>query len=487
MSSHVLDSSAPLTVYSFAVALTVLTHCGMSIVSLLSFEELAAASLCCRRWHAVASDPSWQQELIVYAWGAPEVSGLTAEAAEPRLLDFGMKEQVLSVTCADEATLALTTGGDVFHFGKSWSPECPAESVPVRLTELRDVTQVSCSPAGYFHGRGDTTYGRYSCAALTSTGELFTWGRNMAGQCLQGGQELVLRPSRVVLSELLDEECVVTMIGCGLDYLALCVAKCDEREDREADGSADTTTGQTGQTKVLTCGRFCREPPHQLTEAPNLRGVPLRQLACGSFHCVAVTTRGQLYTFGSPIGRDQSNGNLLGTGDPRADRTDVDELNDSDDDSDDSDFGVHMRAWEWTQVQPPRLVRGIGPVASMSCSSYLNIAITVDGRVFTWGDSDGDALGHEEEECNVPRVLAALRGCRVTRGAASYTNAAVATDQGRLYVWGGNAWEGGISGGRQSQGPSEIQWDRACMPQHYRLSSVALGHHHGFLIFRKRP
>jgi len=65
----------------------------------------------------------------------------------------------------------------------------------------------------------------------------------------------------------------------------------------------------------------------------------------------------------------------------------------------------------------------------------------VDGRVLSWGDADGDALGHSTSPCHVPRLLTSLRGCHVTRGSLSYTNAAVATDQGRLYVWGGNGWE----------------------------------------------
>jgi hypothetical protein len=42
----------------------------VSIFRRLSFKELAAASLVCRRWHSVASDPSWQEEVLLYAWGA---------------------------------------------------------------------------------------------------------------------------------------------------------------------------------------------------------------------------------------------------------------------------------------------------------------------------------------------------------------------------------------------------------------------------------
>ena len=35
-----------------------------------------------------------------------------------------------------------------------------------------------------------------------------------------------------------------------------------------------------------------------------------------------------------------------------------------------------------------------GAVAEVACSSYSTIAVTVDGRAYTWGDCDGDSLGH---------------------------------------------------------------------------------------------
>ena len=73
----------------------------------------------------------------------------------------------------------------------------------------------------------------------------------------------------------------------------------------------------------------------------------------------------------------------------------------------------------------------------------------------------------------------------MAHGACSYTNAAVATDEGRCYVWGGNYWEGGIAEGRNAAGPTEVAWGG--VPGCYRCSSVALGHQHGYLIFRKHP
>ena len=87
-------------------------------------------------------------------------------------LVFPMQEQIFSVTCTDAATLALTVGGAVLHWGASWDPDREHTAVPTELPELSDVEQLACTPPGYFHGRGANDWDSgsgYSCAALTRT------------------------------------------------------------------------------------------------------------------------------------------------------------------------------------------------------------------------------------------------------------------------------------------------------------------------------
>ena len=88
---------------------------------------------------------------------------------------------------------------------------------------------------------------------------------------------------------------------------------------------------------------------HALREWEELRGVPLRQLSAGSFHCVALSTRGEMFTWGHEAGRDSSNGNLLGTG----------ELEDEDE--------VPGLAG----IRPPSRVagEGLGAVAEVRCAA----------------------------------------------------------------------------------------------------------------------
>lgn len=94
--------------------------------------------------------------------------------------------QVWKLVCADAATLALTLDGEVYHWGHSWLEQddggWPPTTNPEKISELKDVTAIACTPSGYYHERA-RRHG-YSCAAITSNGALFTWGRNDCGQLL---------------------------------------------------------------------------------------------------------------------------------------------------------------------------------------------------------------------------------------------------------------------------------------------------------------
>jgi len=415
--------------------------------ALLPFYELGAFSRVCKRWRSVASDPSWKPELVVYAWGDADVTGLSVRCPKPTLLDFSLAKQIVKIACSDSSTFALTESGQVWFWGTSWlQGEVDDCREPTLLHELQDIVSVTASPAGYFHGRARRR--GYDCAAVTRQGSLYTWGLNSCGQLLHNDDEIA-RPRRVVaapdrdLWQPADEP--VTHAACGLDYLALCV--------RRTAGRSSTSVLTFGSWLAFEMGRS-----RTTLEWLELRDIPLRQLEAGAFHCCALSTSGELYSWGHPIGQDHSNGNLLGQG----------------------------RCDSFTP-QPPRQVvaDGLGPVAEVSCSSYTTTAITMDGRVFSWGDCDGDALGHTTENCHLPVWLPTLRWHRVSHGSVAYTNAAVATDEGRVFVWGGNHWEGGIAEGRRTKGPSEVKWRG--VPSCYRCNSVALAHRHGFLIFRKEP
>lgn len=416
----------------------------VGVFSMLEFNKLGDLARVSKLWRGVANDPSWKPDLIAYAWGAADVTGLSHACATPKMLVLSMRKEIVHIACSDGSTLALTQSGDVWAWGASWlggegNPE------PTQLHELRDVVSLTCTPAGYFHGRARRV--GFSCAAITRDGALYAWGNNSARQLLIQESQ-VSRPTRV------SESCGLwqprtekaLFVGLGLAFMVLCVQRATEPGARQEE--------RQQHTSVLMFGEFLPGVAAQTKELLELRDVALRQLVAGAFFGCALTPRGELYTFGDRRGTDTSNGNLLGQ-------------------------GAELAACRMLTEE------GMGPVAEVACSTYSTIAITVDGRVFSWGDCDGGALGHHETACDTPHWIAALRWLKVTHGSLSYTNGAVATGEGRVFVWGGNAWQGGIAEGRATILPTEVRWSG--VPACYRCSSVSLAHRHGYLIFRKQP
>ena len=266
-----------------------------------------------------------------------------------------------------------------------------------------------------------------------------------------------------------------------------CLDKADLVERaREASqhAAAPTATPEGGDCQVYTRGRFCRERQHELRPWAALSGLPLRQLAAGGFHCCCVTTTGDIYTWGHQFGDDHANGNLLGHGERHAAANGP-----TPPDGFEIIEGMEEGVGAYGVAHGVRLPRrvasvGLGAVAEIACSTYSTLAITVDGRALSWGDCDGDALGHTNRECDAPFRVAGLAGLLVAHGDVCYTNGAVALKDGSVFVWGGGMWEGGLGSGQE--GPSRVAWGGG-VPPCYRCAAVQLGHRHGYLIFRKEP
>ena len=65
------------------------------------------------------------------------------------------------------------------------------------------------------------------------------------------------------------------------------------------------------------------------------------------------------------------------------------------------------------------------------------MALTVDGKVFSWGEGDDGKLGHfSRMNCERPRLIEALRSKRVRDIAAGSSHSAAITSNGDLYTWG---------------------------------------------------
>ena len=284
------------------------------------------------------------------------------------------------------------------------------------------------------------------------TGELFAWGFDMFGQCLQHrpgeGPKEELRAmgytvAHPTLVDFFPRDEVIEDVSCGVTFSLVL-----------------TKTG-SGQSKIYTAGvyNFVRNAPTYEIETIKgfEEGVSIQKIVCGGFYACALTTNGELYTWGCTRGPDQANGSLLGRASPS--------------------FTMEPGA-----VALPERCVGI------SCSTYSVLAVTESGGALTWGDKDGNALGRGNFEettdsmCSAPAPVDSTDGVNIVSGALSYTNGGVVDSSGEVRVWGGAAWRGGVGSGAEAA--AKVEWSG--VPTCYLCESLRLAHRHALVVFRKR-
>jgi len=136
-----------------------------------------------------------------------------------------------------------------------------------------------------------------------------------------------------------------------------------------------------------------------------LQGKVVIALACGSRHTLALTSQGEVYSWG------------------------------------DHENGVTGHGMSESHQYVPRLVgalRGYNVVSLGACGFHSGV-VTAEGEVYTFGQGKFGRLGHGSEvSCHIPRPIEALRGKRVTIFAAGGFHSCCVTDTGHLYTFGGN-------------------------------------------------
>ena len=108
--------------------------------------------------------------------------------------------------------------------------------------------------------------------------------------------------------------------------------------------------------------------------------------------------------------------------------------------------GMHdsSRNPHWSPILIPSLIGG--NIVSVVCAESHSVALTVSGRVLTWGNGKHGRLGHgSEKEINRPKVVDGLLGQKVVKiSAGRDTNMVVAeNDSKEKIVW---SWGKGNDG-----------------------------------------
>ncbi|XP_061576509.1 probable E3 ubiquitin-protein ligase HERC6 [Cololabis saira] len=244
---------------------------------------------------------------------------------------------VVAISCGQDHSLALSASGHVFSWGKggdgqlgmlleSQSSSFRPSRVPLPLS-IR-IVQVAC--------------GNSHSLALTTGGDVFSWGSNSHGQ-LGLGKEVPVQHNPALVCSLTGVP--VTQISAGgthtlfltLSSLVYCCGanKC----------------GQLGLNRVDEKGRF------NICMVPALRPLGVSFISCGESHTAVLTESGGVYTFG-----EGSHGQL-----------------------------GHNSS---TNEVRPRLVDGLGgPVSQIACGRHHTLVLSSSGRVWAFGNGDKGQIG----------------------------------------------------------------------------------------------
>jgi len=285
---------------------------------------------------------------------------------------------VKQIACGSGHTVVLTTDGEVFTWGRGDDGRLGHgdngwKYVP-RITQSltgQVVVQVTC--------------GSYHTAAVTSDGSLHTWGGGMYGKLGHGSEAGCSNPKRV---EGLAGLCV-SQIACGSRHTVII-----------------TSAGATyswGDMENGVAGHGASEG-HQYTPrlVERLAGKNIVQISACGFHTACLSDIGELYTWG------EGNFGRLGHG---------------------TESNCHT----------PRLVESIlgKKPRQVSCGGFHSAVVTDDGKLYTFGGGEHGQLGHNDRVNKLrPTLVKALDGVFVTQITCGWSHSVALTEQGRVYTWG---------------------------------------------------
>ncbi|KAL3696795.1 hypothetical protein R1sor_010871 [Riccia sorocarpa] len=383
----------------------------------------------------VALDEATRIEL--WSWGKNEVGQLGLGDEETRRspalvtsmsLDHSAVPATVPVTSTATSFLSVENTGDLgFNAKNDKRVEASGRSTHSAQVEVNDKAGIAC---GLFHscmwmdgkvwlwGKGGggrlglgSEQSRYSptllssltdvksvalgglhSVAVTHGGSVYTWGFGGFGALGHGSYTKELSPRKLTGQEWVDD---VIHIAAGGSHTAAITSSGDLYTWGRDEGDGRLGHGSTVQTDegVLSTPGKVRE-----------LNVRVAAVACGGFCTMALTPEGQLWSWGGNSNYE------LGRGDRKDD---------------------------WRPKPIPSLEKT--HIIQVSCGGYHAAALTADGKVLTWGHGGHGQLGHEGlESAREPAIVESLADRRVVSIACGGAWTAAVTERGELYTWGKN-------------------------------------------------
>ncbi|KAK9747381.1 Regulator of chromosome condensation (RCC1) repeat [Popillia japonica] len=284
--------------------------------------------------------------------------------------------------------------------------------------------------------------GEQTLIAVTADGKVYATGYGAGGRLGIGGTDSVLVPTLLESIQHVFIKKVAVNSG-GKHCLALSA-------DNDVYSWGEGDDGKLGHGNRNSCDR------PKIIEA--LQGFEIIDIACGGAHSAAITSSGQLFTWGKGrygrLGHGDSEDllkpklveALLGYRviDVACGSGDAQTLCITDDDNvwswGDGDYGKLGRGGSDGCKVPTKIesLAGLG-VVKVECGSQFSVALTRSGSVYTWGKGDYHRLGHgPDDHVRRPRKVAALQGKKIISIATGSLHCVACSDEGEVFTWGDN-------------------------------------------------
>ncbi|XP_039054334.1 PH, RCC1 and FYVE domains-containing protein 1-like isoform X2 [Hibiscus syriacus] len=298
----------------------------------------------------------------VFCWG--EANGgrlgnkINIDISHPKLVESLNGIAVRGVACSEYQTCALTQSAELYTWGgepytNQWLPHKvsgPLDGV--------NVFAVSC--------------GEWHTAIVSTAGKLFTYGDGTFGVLGHGNTQNLSQPKEVESLKGLW----VKSVSCGPWHTAAIAEITKDRNKLNANGGKLFTWGDGDKGRLGHADGDRKLIP---TCVVQLMDHDFIQVSCGGMLTVALTSKGTVYTMGSEV-----YGQL---GNPQANDKSI-------------------------TVVEGKLKHEF--VKDISSGSYHVAALTLGGRVYTWGRGSNGQLGlGDTEDRNTPSFVDSLRGRQV--------------------------------------------------------------------------
>ncbi|KAF7837463.1 PH, RCC1 and FYVE domains-containing protein 1-like isoform X1 [Senna tora] len=325
--------------------------------------------------------------------------------------------------------------GDVYVWGELWVDGASSDGLGSQVTSKTDVLIPKPLESNVVLDVHQIASGVRHIALVTRQGELFTWGDESGGRLGHGIDKGFSRPHLVEFLAATNVE----FVACG-EYHTCAVS---------TSGDLFSWGDGTHQVGLLGHGTDVSHWIPKRVTGP-LEGLQVLSVACGTWHSAVATSNGKLFTFG------------------------------------DGTFGVLGHGDE-ESVPYPKEVRSLSGLKTIkvACGVWHTAAIVevmgqagshvLSRKLFTWGDGDKYRLGHGNKETYLePTCVSALIEYNFHQIACGHTMTVGLTTSGQVFTMGGTTY--GQLGNPLADGKAPILIKDKLVGEY--VEEIACGEHH---------